>query len=340
MKKANNTFNSRNFPSKMLLEKAIILPLKEQKRLHRQYIKNKDTDALHKLIFSQLRLAYSLIDAFDSGRHRDDLRSQIILTIISAIQKWEPSRGALSTLTTQMVKQKIYKFLQEENYTIRVPISAQKRYKDFMRNHPKNGQVLSPYKRTRMETIGAVLNMEYLRIHGDNNRHNGASDTGIPLSAREFVEDDVDTKLSIEETKAKLMALPTRERKIFYKFLNSCRPSFRVSNILRGTNNTIKKIVKEYLALGTCKYCHRKFKPTARLKYFCSISEQLKYNERRIKLRNCCVCGRLFVPCRQFRKICSLGCRMKPHHVDDSVSLTPGISTSEAVPFCSGFGFG
>ena len=98
-----------------------ILPYKEQLSLFQKYKETGDTEAFHKLVESNMRLAYKIADGFNSERFREDLRSEAIAALIFAIERWDPSRGVLTTIATPIIRQRLTRFLVENSYAVRIP---------------------------------------------------------------------------------------------------------------------------------------------------------------------------------------------------------------------------
>lgn len=98
-----------------------ILDHKTLVKLWRRWKRKKDKEAWHKLFYSQLRLAYQIADKFNNPKYSSDLKSEAAIAVLEAIENWDPSRGRLSTITTLIVRQRLFRYLQSNMTIIRIP---------------------------------------------------------------------------------------------------------------------------------------------------------------------------------------------------------------------------
>jgi len=301
-------------PSARLLSKCKILSYEEQVECWRRYKENQDTEALEKLIFCYLRMAFSLVDAFNCPQHREELQAEAYYALIKAIDFWNPEKGKLSTIVHPIVIQSITNYLQQANKVIRIPNAARMFYKNVQGT--TDAHTLNFKQRTKIEHIAAAENLKRL--------------TPKLLEAIEDgkIEADVVNKSSfndeIAELHLKLNLLDGRTRFIITHYFGIKEPRYSIKQLKKILNlktHVIKSSIKLGLMnlqkMGECLYCGKRFQPNVFFKYYCStLCKQLYLSSLNVQYKECVVCGKLFIPTRKFKKYCSYACKHGIKHSD------------------------
>lgn len=102
----------------------LINSLAKEKELINRYRKNDDLDAKNELINCNLRLVVSIAKQYIySGSDLMDLVQEGNLGLIRAIEKYDPNKNfKLSTYATWWIKQRIYRYIDDQSRTIRIPV--------------------------------------------------------------------------------------------------------------------------------------------------------------------------------------------------------------------------
>lgn len=286
------------------LSECTILKKEEQEALYRQY-KNGDKDALEKLFKSQLRLAYKIVDNVATDNNREELRSEAHYAILCAINNWDVGRGRLSTITTIMVKQKLSKYLQDNQYIIRVPIATQKVLKQWER-----GEIfLTGIRKERLVNLNRVISLKYL---------NKVSEAHLPTYEQEFdtYEREHKKEEQLNDLLYKLSLLPDEEKSLVCNYFGLFGKRHKLvelaveNNIsITGLQLRLKRILKKLAEMGVCKYCGKKFMPDKQLMLFCSWRCNIRDDVyRRVHFKKCETCGNCFIADRRFVMYCSERC--------------------------------
>lgn len=281
------------------IENCIILSPKEQEKIFYEYQNTGDKELLNKLVLSQIRLAYDLVDKMGCKSHEDDLRSEAHMGILYAISYWDPTRGRLSTLTTQVVRQKLIKYLAENKTVIRLPVTARHFMKDRGDEELEN---MPAYQIRRLSQIKAVDGMQYIHeLDGDD------EDTNQLCAYDNYeVEELINTSLH------RLDLLDTKSRSLICDCMGIGTERKKISAIAKKkklkpetVRYKISAAVKKLREMGTCRYCGKKFYPTENHKYYCCDEcEMLDYSIKKARFTKCAQCGIIFVKNDNFRKFC------------------------------------
>jgi len=125
---------------KNIIKECDVLSKEELINLWKRWKEENDQEAYQKLIFSQLRLAFQIADKlkrFYPGECEEDVKSEATLAVISALKWWNPEKGCLSTITTIICQQRIWKFLLINKYVIQVPYYVLRRLSKDAEAYPQ-----------------------------------------------------------------------------------------------------------------------------------------------------------------------------------------------------------
>lgn len=290
-----------------LISKCKILNYEEQVACWKKYKEENDKDALERLIFCYLRLAFSLVDSFNCPQYREELQAEAYYAVIKAIDFWNPEKGKLSTIVHPIVIQSIMNYLRHANKVITIPNAARAFYKDIQDN--EESQRLNYKQRVKIEHISAVDNLKRLTpklLEAIEDGKVGAD----ALNKSEHNEEIADLHL-------KLSLLDGKTRFILVHYFGIKEPRYSLKQLKKILNlkiHTIKANISSGLLnlrqMGVCRSCEKHFTPNANFKYYCSTAcKQLYLSSLNTGYSKCKHCGKLFIPTSKFRKYCSYACK-------------------------------
>lgn len=236
-----------------------ILSHEEQLELFRRWKHQGDQEAYHRLIQCHLRFAYKMADDFKNERFREDLRSEAVAALIFALERWDPSRGVLTTIATPVIRQRLTRFLIENSYVSRVP------YLTFRSYMERNEEEQEP-------PFAAIFHARYI---SNRNQETNAEDF---IYTEEEAGQNVIRREEWEAIQQRFQEVDEDFRMVF-ELIHGIHPQYDVkvsmeqlSRMLHSSKNELKTkvgLVMEYLKDPyRCVHCGKPFfRRNRRLRY-------------------------------------------------------------------------
>jgi len=237
-----------------------IPPYSEQLKLFRLYKQSGDVAAYHKLIQANLRLAYKIADGFKNERFKEDLRSEAVIALAFAIERWDPERGVLTTIATPIIRQRLTRFLVENSYVSRIPYLTFKAYMEVGSE----------------KDFSAITNARYL-----SNRESAENENGEYAVYRcPSVEEELEVTEEISDLFSKLGGVEEGYCTLFeliyglnWKYDGKISLE-QLSRMLRISKSRIKTkvnlVIEHVRSPATCHRCGNRFFRKSRRSLYCS----------------------------------------------------------------------
>lgn len=245
-----------------MMRESALLSYQQQLDLFYAYKNNGDIEAFQRLLSCHIRLAYKVADSYNCLKLQDDLRSEALLALHFAIERWDPRRGALTTIATPIIRQRLTRFLIENSHVARVPYLA-------YRNCSKEG--------FKADHVFPIINARYL-----SNR-SSSEDEHLILESR-VVEELSDNELL--DSIRNFMDSTDEEHKTLIELIYGIGDHYDdkmslglLSRMLRVSKSRLKtqiNRVREYIANPhLCKLCGKAFLRKNRRKIYCDSCQEL-----------------------------------------------------------------
>lgn len=247
---------------KDIFKESELIPYQQQLELFYAYKNNNDIEAYKKLMSCHLRLAYKIADSYDCEKLREDLRSEAVVALGFAIERWDPSRGVLTTIATPIIRQRLARFLIENSHAARIPYLV---YRDFSKAEEKPRNVQS------------IINARYL------SNKNDAEDGHLIVESQ--IVDDISNNEELDAIQQLLSSIHPGYKSLLellygigthYDDKVSMELLSRMLHISKNRLKTQVTRIKEYITeTPRCKSCGRVFFKRNKRTIYCDKCHKL-----------------------------------------------------------------
>lgn len=241
------------------------LPYEKQIELFNRYKQSGDVDAYQQLLMEYIRLAHSIADAFRLNPLRDDLKQEAVIALAEAIDRWDPSRGRLTTIATRIIRQRLGKIVTRVNH---VYLTKKEQLKDELGDDKEN--VDSPVIQEASFDLDLEEVKRRLSYLNESDREIILSRFGLGTDATTY--SGIAIKLNISRSAAE-----SRFRQLM-RFLKDpplcrwCKQPYIKSTRSVYCSETCRFLSKLYpLKFAVCKCCNKVFVSDHRFRSYCSL---------------------------------------------------------------------
>lgn len=250
--------NENNVTALQYYKNMPLLTNEETNELYELYKKTNDNEIKNKLILHNIKLIFPIANKY---RHRvnsfEDLLYEGIEGIMRALKDYEPNKSKFQTYATIWIKQKILRYVMNNERSIRIPINQ---YENFTKIIKVENQLISKLKRMpSIKELANELNMDKKEIKQYKNLFNPVHSLNEKISEENDYElldiiEDVDQQTPEEkimqnnysELYEALEKLSQEQRLIMelkYGFYSEKKTLSQISDILykKGLRKTILK---------------------------------------------------------------------------------------------------